>query len=164
MSHVEGSVDPMRDVEIINTELIFADMEQIERKLPQLQKKAKTKDADTLKEVSVLEKIQAALNAGKLARTVKNDLSEEEKLLVKPYNFLTMNPFVYAINVSQEDIANASAIQSQFAEKLQTPVAIVCAKLESEMMELEDTEKKEFIQELLSVEHTAHIPTLDDLI
>jgi hypothetical protein len=84
--------------------------------------------------------------------------------LIKPYNFLTMKPFVYAINISQEDIWSWSEIQKEFEEKLHSPVAIVCAKLESEMMELEWEEKQEFIKELLEIDNVGHIPTLDDLI
>ena len=84
--------------------------------------------------------------------------------LLRSYNLLTMKPFVYAINISQDDIPQSSAIQAEFTEKLKSPVSIVCAKLESEMMELEGEEKQEFIRELLAIDKVAHIPTLDDLI
>jgi ribosome-binding ATPase len=75
-----------------------------------------------------------------------------------------MKPFVYAINISQEDIPHAYHIQEEFMVKLQSPVAVVCAKLESEMMELEGEEKQDFIRELLAIDKVTHIPTLDDLI
>ncbi len=163
--HVEGGVDPMRDVEIINTELILSDLEQIERTLPNIQKRAKTANNKEDKLLAEgLEKIQKVLQEGKIAHIVKSDLTPEQWKLIKPYNFLTMKPFVYAINISQEDIWLWSQIQKEFEEKLHSPVAIVCAKLESEMMELEGEEKQQFIKELLEIDNIAHIPTLDDLI
>ncbi len=163
--HVEGSVDPMRDVEIINTELILADLEQIERVLPNIQKRAKlAANKDDAKLAEVLVQIQAVLQQGKIAHSLKEYLSAEEWKLIKAYNFLTMKPFVYAINISQEDIPYAHKIQEEFMVKLQSPVSIVCAKLESEMMELEGEEKQEFIRELLEMDKVTHIPTLDDLI
>lgn len=163
--HVEGHVDPMRDVEIINTELILADLDQIERNLPNIQKRARiASNKDDAKLAHVLEQVQTVLREGKIAHSLKEYLSAEEWKLLKPYNFLTMKPFVYAINVSQEDLPYAHHIQEEFMVKLQSPVAIVCAKLESEMMDFEGEEKQEFIQELLSVEKVTHIPTLDDLI
>jgi ribosome-binding ATPase YchF (GTP1/OBG family) len=104
------------------------------------------------------------LAQGKIAHSVKGDLTPEQRRLIRPYNFLTMKPFVYAINISQDDIGSSLDIQKEFEEKLHSPVAIVCAKLESEMMEFDGEEKQEFIKELLSIDHVGHIPTLDDLI
>jgi len=163
--HVEGTVDPMRDVEIINTELILCDLDQIDRNLPNIQKRAKlAANKDDAKLAVVLEQVQTVLRQGKIAHSLKEYLSAEEWKLLKPYNFLTMKPFVYAINISQDDISEAHHIQEEFMVKLQSPVAIVCAKLESEMMEFEDEEKQDFMKELLSLDKISHIPTLDDLI
>lgn len=163
--HVEGDIDPMRDVEIINTELILADLEQIERTLPNIQKRSRiATNKDDVKLVEALSLIQKVLQEGKIAHIVKWDLTAEQWKLVKPYNFLTMKPFIYAINVSQEDIVDAESIKKEFEEKLHSPVAIVCAKLESEMMDFEWEERDEFIKELLEIEHIDNIPTLDDLI
>lgn len=163
--HVEGWVDVMRDVEIINTELIFADLEIIERNLPNLAKRAKTSgNKDELKIVEILMEIQQALIQGKIAHNIKNKLTKDEEKLIKAYNFLTTKPIVYAINIGQDDIPFAHTIAQEFMEKLQSPVAIVCAKLESEMMDMDDTEKDEFIRELVSIDKVAHIPTLNDLI
>ena len=162
--HVEGGVDPLRDREIINTELIFSDLEQIEKTLPNLQKKAKlAQNKDDKKSAEILEKIQKVLLEGRLANTLREELAEELKL-IRPYNFLTLKPFVYALNISQEDIQNAEALKKEFEEKLQAPVAIVCVKIESEMMELSNEEKSEFLTELLELQQGAKIPTLDDLI
>ena len=164
ISHVEGEVDPMRDVEIINMELILSDLEQIEKKLPQLAKKAKSKDKDATKEYAVLQKIYAVLEQGKLAYDAKNGLSDEELKYIRGFQLLTFKPFVYAINVAQEELSDGVAIQQEFEKKLDRPVAIVCAKLEHEMMEFEGEERDEFLKELLEVEHLDRIPTLDDLI
>ena len=163
--HVEWWIDPVRDVEIINTELIFADLEQIDRILPNVQKRAQTANSKEDKVLAdALLKIKDALSAWKMANTVKSDLIPEQLSLIKSYNFLTLKSFVYAINISQEDLWNARQIQKEFEEKLDSPVAIVCAKLESEIMELEWEEKQEFIKELLSINDMEYIPTLDDLI
>ncbi len=163
--HVEWGVDPMRDVDIINTELILSDLEQIDRVLPNIQKRAKlASNKDDILLAEWLAKIQKVLQEWKIAHIVKEDLTLEQWKFIKPYNFLTMKPFVYAINISQDDISNALDIQKEFQEKLHSPVSIVCAKLESEMMEFEWEEKQQFIKELLEIDNISHIPTLDDLI
>lgn len=163
VNHVEGEVHPVRDAEIINGELIFSDLEQVDRHLPGLIKKAqKAWDKEAKAIAAVLTKINDTLNAGKMANTL--DLSDAEKKLIKSYNLLTLKPIIYALNISQDDIPNAKAIKEEFESKLDAPVSIVCAKLESEMMEFESEERNEFIKELLEIDHTDHIPTLDDLI
>ncbi len=164
--HVEWGVDPMRDVEIINTELIFADLEVIERILPNLAKKTKMGkgNKDEVRLVEILSEIQQALIQGKIAHNIKDKLTKDDEKLIKSYNFLTTKPIIYAINIGQDDIPYAHEIQNEFMVKLQAPVCIVCAKLESEMMDMGDTEKDEFIRELVSVDKVAHIPTLNDLI
>ena len=163
--HVEWGVDPLRDREIINTELIFADLEQIEKNLPNLQKKARiTQNKDEKRTVEILEAIQKVLMEGKLANTIKSEFSPEDLKLIKSYNFLTLKPFIYALNIAQEDLANAEALKKEFEQKLNAPVAIVCVKLESEMMEFSPKERSEFLTELLELHGDNPIPTLDDLI
>ena len=162
--HVEGEVDPLRDREIINTELIFADLEHIEKVLPNLQKRAKiAQNKEDKKVAEILEKIQKVLMEGKLANTIKEDFSDEELKLIKSYNFLTLKPFVYALNIAQEDIQNAEKLKAEFEAKLQAPVAIVCVKLEAEMMSFSSEERNEFLTELLEIWGN-QVPTLDDLI
>lgn len=163
--HVEWPIDPMRDVEIINTELIFADLEHLDRVLPHLQKKAKVGNAskDDKRLVEILELIQKKLMNWNLAYTLKNQFSIEDLKLIKSYNFLTLKPFIYALNVAQDDLAQAEALKAEFKEKLQAPVAIVCVKVEAEMMEMETEEKVAFLSEMLSLD-SWKIPTLDDLI
>ncbi len=164
--HVEWAVDPMRDVEIINTELIFSDLEIIDRNLSNLAKKTKMGkwNKDEVRLVEILMEIQTALIQGKISHNIKNTLTKDDEKLIKSYNFLTTKPIVYAINIWQEDIPFAHEIANEYMEKLQSPVAIVCAKLEAEMMEMDDEEKDEFIRELLSIDKVTHIPTLNDLI
>lgn len=163
--HVEWTVDPMRDVEIINTELILADLDQIERILPNIQKRARlAANKDDVKLADILGQIKTVLQQWKVAHSLKEFISPEDWKLIKSYNFLTMKPFVYAINISQEDIPYSHKIQEEFMVKLQSPVSIVCAKLESEMMDLDWEEKQQFIRELLEMDKVTHIPTLDDLI
>jgi len=94
---------------------------------------------------------------------LREELSDEDLKLVKSYNFLTLKPFIYALNISQDDIVNASSIQAEYQTKLHAPVAIVCVKLEEEMLDMEDEEKIDFISELVAVEKS-QIPTLDNLI
>ncbi len=163
--HVEWGIDPDRDREIINTELIFADLEQVERVLPTLQKRAKVpQNKEDKKVAEVLEKIQKVLLEGKLANTIRDELSEDDLKLIKSYNFLTLKPFVYALNISQDDIKNSEALKNEFEKKFNAPVAIVCVKLESEMMNFTNEEREEFLQELLEIQPDTRIPTLDDLI
>jgi ribosome-binding ATPase YchF (GTP1/OBG family) len=155
----------MRDVEIINTELIFADLEVIERNLPNLVKKTKVQgNKDDIRLIEILMEIQTALLQGKIAHNIKEKLNKEDQKLIKSYNLLTTKPIVYAINIGQDDIPNAHNIAEEFMVKLESPVAIVCAKLEAEMMEMEDKEKDEFIRELTELDKLAHVPTLNDLI
>ena len=99
-----------------------------------------------------------------MAHSLKEYLSSEEFKLLKPYNLLTMKPIVYAVNISQDDIPFSHSIAEEFMLKLQSPVAVVCAKLEAEMMEMWTEEKEEFMRELLNIDKITRIPTLDDLI
>lgn len=161
--HVEGKPDPMRDIEIINAELIIADLQTIEKKLPDRERKLKGNDEEAKKMVALLKRLQSVLSEGRLAIDIVHDLSEEEKKYVKTLTLLTFKPFIYAINVSERDLVRADEIKRSFAEKLQKPVAIVSAKFESEIMDLEDDEKALFVEEL-SGGSTTSIPTLDDLI
>jgi GTP-binding protein YchF len=163
--HVEGAVDPLRDVEIINMELIFADLEHLERVLPALQKKAKmgTGSKEDKKLAEILELIQKTLLEGNLAHTIKNQLSPDDLKRIKSYNFLTLKPFIYAINIAQTDLANAESLKAEFEAKLQAPVAVICVKIEEEMMTMTTQEKLDFLAEMLALEHS-RIPTLDDLI
>lgn len=160
--HVEWTTDPMRDVEIINTELIMADLQLIERKIPELERKLKGQDKESAQLLPILQHIQQLLLAGKLAYDCAGDLSVDEKKQLRQFNFLTFKPFIYAINVHEQELKNATQIKSQFEAVLHKPVAIVCAKFESELLEASTEERSLFLQEL--AEDIETIPTLDDLI
>jgi GTP-binding protein YchF len=164
ITHVHGEVDPMEDAQIINLELIFADLQQIEKSLPQIEKKAKSKDPKASEQVKALQKVHTYLQEGIWLYTVRNQFTDKDMEHLCVYNLLSMKPMIYALNVSQEDIHNAPAIQSDYQEKLHAPVAIVCARLEEEMIEFSAQERKEYLLELTQSEHIDHIPTLDDLI
>lgn len=164
VSHVEWSVDPMRDVEIINYELILSDLEQVEKNLPAIAKKASvTKEKTVVATASALTKIKKALDAAQLIYDIRDDLTTEEKESIKSYNFLTDKSFIYAINVGQEDLIRAEEIKQEFADKLKKPIAIVCAPMESEMMTLTKEERDEMI-EMMTWALSSAVPTLDDMI
>lgn len=145
--HVEGTIDPIRDIETINYELILADMEVIEKRLPKIEKKAQLKvEKDAIVEYEILKKLQAKLSEGIPARLV--DLTKEEKNFIKNYNFLTMKPMLYIANVSENDIA----IGNDFVEKVKeyavkdhAEVVMVCAKIEEELSEVDEELKEEFL-------------------
>lgn len=165
VSHVEWSVDPLRDVEIINMELIISDLEQVDKNLPAIAKKASvTKEKTMVATASALTKIKKALDSGKLIYDIRDELSQEEHIAIKNYNFLTNKSFLYAINVGQDDLAHAQEIQQEFYNKLQKPIAIVCAALESEMMTLSESEREEFLEMMVDKVDVKSIPTLDDMI
>lgn len=147
--HVEGTVDPIRDIETINYELILADLDVIEKRLPKIEKKAQLKvDKDAVLEFSILTKMRDALQQGILARLV--DLSAEEKLFIKNYSFLTMKPMLYIANVDEDSIATGNEYVEkvrEFAKNNQAEVVMVCAKIEEELSELDEETKKDFLGE-----------------
>lgn len=146
--HVSGSVDPLRDMEVINLELSLADLAQLEKRLERQRKQAK-KDKEAGEEVAVLEKILPILNEGKPARLV--DLTAEEKALIKPLGLLTAKPVIYAANVSDEDLATGNKWVDQVkqqAEKENAKVVVISAQVESELVDLSLEEKAEFLESL----------------
>ena len=150
--HVEGSVDPIRDIEIINLELIMADLQTIDNRLSKVERKAVTnKDKDALAEVVVLKKLKEALEAGKPARSV--ELDKDELLLIKAFSLLTIKPMIYIANMSDEEIADPQANPyfqkvKELANLEHNEVVPVCAKIEEELSELDKEEKTEFLNEL----------------
>ena len=149
VTHVEGSVDPIRDIEIISTELCLADLEAVERRLERLGRIIKSGDKKAVHEKVVLEKIVAGLSDGTPARRLK--LDEEEKELVRELNLLTLKPTLYVANVNEEEAANAddnpyvAKVKEYAAEEGAVTVA-VCAKIEAEIAELDEAEEKEFLE------------------
>jgi GTP-binding protein YchF len=150
--HVSGSVDPERDIEVINLELALADLSQVEKRLERAKKQAKG-NKDQQVEIEVLEKIIALLNEGKPARNLK--LTEEEELLIKPLGLLTRKPIIFAANVSEEDLASGNdwvkkveAIATQEGAK----VVIVSAQVEAELLELPEEEQLDYLASLGATE------------
>ncbi|AFY42538.1 redox-regulated ATPase YchF [Nostoc sp. PCC 7107] len=146
--HVAGSVDPARDIEIINLELGLADLGQIERRIERTRKQARTsKDAQF--EITVLEKLIAALNEGKSVRQVS--LNEEESAIIQGLGLLTSKPIIYAANVSEDDLATGNEFVERvrpIAAQENAQVVIVSAQVEAELVELAEEEKADFLESL----------------
>ncbi len=149
--HVDSSVNPVRDIETINLELIFSDLEIIERRIARTAKAAKA-DKALQKEIVTLENIKKNLEDGKVARNI--EFNEDETEFVKELNLLTYKPVLYATNVSEDELAD-DAKNNQFVNEVRelaknegSEVFVVCAKIEEEIAELEPEEKKEFLADL----------------
>ncbi len=150
ITHVEGSVDPIRDAEIIETELMLADLESITKQTDNLAKKAKgDKDAKAQLDFALI--IKAALEQGKSARTVKPS-SEDEMRWMKLLQLLTSKPILYVCNVNEDDAANGNDFTKKVDEMAKAqgaPTVIICAEIESQIAQLEtDEEKTEFLSSL----------------
>lgn len=148
--HVEGSVDPLRDIETIDLELIFSDMEVADRRLQKAIKAAKGGDKAAASEAALLEKLIAHLEEGKCARLFPVDF-EEDKAFLASCNLLTYKPVLYAANVKEDDLAAGNEYVERvkrFAAEEGSEAFIVCAQIEQEIAELEDDEKQMFLEDL----------------
>ncbi len=146
--HVSGSVDPARDIEVINLELALADLGQVEKRVERLRKQAKN-SKEAAEELAILEKILICLNDGISARKV--DLSKEDEELIKNLGLLSRKPIIYAANVSEDDLATGNDwVESvrQIAQQERAKVVIVSAQVESELVELSEEERKDFLGSL----------------
>ena len=151
ITHVEGGVDPIRDIEIINVELIMSDLEIITNRLNKIGKKVEmTKDKKELLEINTLKKCLENLEKNIALRNV--DFNEDELLVLKNFSFITLKPIIYAANVNEEDaIVGTNEYVEQvksYAANEGSGVITLCAKLESELSELEESDKKEFMSSL----------------
>ncbi|MFO7830921.1 MAG: redox-regulated ATPase YchF [Desulfuromonadaceae bacterium] len=147
--HVDGSVDPLRDIDVIQTELNLADLEAVERRSTRLRKLAASGDKDAKSELGALEKLNAALNEGRPARLA--GLGKEERFLLAPLNLITMKPVLYVANVSEDDLAGEHEYVEhvrKYAEAQGAELVIICGKIEAEIAELDASEKQEFLGEL----------------
>lgn len=150
--HVDGSVDPLRDIETINLELTFSDLEILERRISKVAKVAKNDKAQA-KELDLLMRLKEHLEKGRLAKTFAAG-DEEEQSLIAGYNLLTAKPVIYAANVKDTDIANDGADNEhvrkvrEFAKQENSEVFVICAQIEQEIAELEDDERKMFLEDL----------------
>ena len=150
ITHVEGSVDPIRDVEIINLELALADLEIITNRIDKIKKKAETtKDKEALIELSALQKSKESLEKNIPLRLIQ--YTKEELLAIKSFNFITLKPHIYLANIDENEIGIENDYVKklkEYAEKEQTKVITVSAKIESELSELNDEDKNEMLKDL----------------
>lgn len=151
--HVDGSIDPLRDIETINLELIFSDIEILERRIAKAARAARN-DKAIAKEVALMEKIKAHLEEGKMAKSFEDISDEEEAEWLAGYNLLTYKPVIFAANVLEDDLADDGAgnekVQAvrDYAAREMSEVFVVCAQIEQEIAELDDEEKKMFLEDL----------------
>ena len=150
--HVDGSVDPLRDIETIDLELIFSDLEILDRRISKTTK-GSMNDKSLAKELEILKRIKAHLEDGKLARSMETD-DEDEKEFLSTLNLLTYKPVIFAANVCEDDLADDGVSNSYvekvraFAKENNSEVFVICAQIEQEIAELEEDEKKMFLEDL----------------
>ena len=150
--HVDGSVDPLRDIETINLELIFSDLEILERRISKVVKAARM-DKSLAKEEALLARIKEHLESGKMAKSMEVE-DEDELALLRSYNLLTYKPVIYAANVAEDDLADDGAGNEmvakvrEFAAGEESEVFVICAQIEQEIAELDDEEKAMFLEDL----------------
>ncbi len=153
MVHVDGSVNPARDIETINLELIFSDVEILERRIAKVAKQARM-DKTLAKELELLEAVKAHLENGNLAKTFEVPEDEDDEDWFRSYNLLTAKPVIYAANVSEDDLADDGASNPhvaavrEMAKAESSEVFVICAQIEQEIAELDDDEKTMFLEDL----------------
>ncbi|MCI9077991.1 MAG: redox-regulated ATPase YchF [Lachnospiraceae bacterium] len=150
--HVDGSIDPLRDIETINLELLFSDLEILERRYAKLVKSVKG-DKTLVKEKDLVENLKKHLEDGKMAKSYET-ADDDEKLLLESFNLLTGKPVIYAANVSEEDLADDASGNNyvnsvrEYAKNESSEVFVICAQIEQEIAELDDEERKMFLDDL----------------
>lgn len=150
ITHVSGKVDPIDDIEIVNLELILADLEVVENRIPKIEKKAQHKvEKEAVIEYSILTRLRDAFMNNMPARSV--ELTDDEKFFIKNYQFLTMKPMLYVCNVSEDEMATGNAYVEkvkEYAEKEGSKVVVISAKIEEELSVLDEEERQMFLQDL----------------
>ena len=151
--HVDGSIDPLRDIETINLELSFSDLEILERRISKAVRAARN-DKTIAKELALMERIKAHLEDGKMAKSFDDINDEDEQQWLESYNLLTYKPVIFAANVAEDDLADDGASNAgvqavrEYAKREDCEVFVVCAEIEQEIAELDDDEKSMFLEEL----------------
>ena len=151
--HVDGSIDPLRDIETINLELIFSDLEILERRISKAVRAARN-EKTIAKELALMERIKAHLEDGKMAKSFDDINDEDEQQWLESYNLLTYKPVIFAANVAEDDLADDGASNAgvqavrEYAARENCEVFVVCAEIEQEIAELDDDEKSMFLEEL----------------
>jgi len=149
VTHVEGSVDPIRDIEIINTELLLSDMEILDRAAERLKKSSKSGDKEMIKKLELLTQLQGPVGEGKLIREI--DGYEDIVKDLQEYQFITAKPVMYVMNVEEDDLLEDNEYAKKVREHAAKEGAVcvkICGKIEQEISELEDEEAKEFLADL----------------
>jgi ferrous iron transport protein B len=146
--HVNGSIDPKRDIEIINLELIFADIETITKRIADNEKKVRANDKEAKSRAEIYEKLRAHLESGKIASLL--DMTDDEKKMIADLHLLTAKPFIYAVNLAEDKILTS---ESELREMIgvqdeKIPVLPISAKIEMDMLDFSDEEKAMFLDEL----------------
>jgi ribosome-binding ATPase len=146
--HVAGKVDPISDIEVIQTELCLADLAAVEKGLHRVTKLARSGDKESAKLVTILEKCQVALNEAKPVRTI--DFSKEELPLLQQFFLITAKPAMFVANVSEDGFENNPYLDrlTAYAKAQNAPVVAICAKMEAEMADMEEDDKKMFLAEI----------------
>jgi len=146
--HVANKVDPIADIEVILTELCLADLAAVEKALHRVNKTARSGDKESIKQVAILEKCQAALNNTQPVRTI--DFSKEEQAQLKQFFLITAKPAMFVANVAEDGFDNNPFLDRlrDFAAKQNAPVVAICAKIEAELSEMDDADRLEFLKEL----------------
>ncbi|MBQ1315782.1 MAG: redox-regulated ATPase YchF [Erysipelotrichaceae bacterium] len=151
ITHVENSVDPKRDIEIVNVELALADLDTVQNRISKVERKAQTKEKDAVKEYELLKKLKQALEEGRGARSV--ELNDEEKAIIKSFNLLTIKPVIYIANMSETDIShpedNAYYQEvKKIADAEGNKVIAITARMEEELSRLDDEERQLFLEDM----------------
>ena len=152
--HVTGDVDPVRDIEIVTTELVLADLETIEKRLEKISRDVKRGDKHALLEAHLLEQFRAHLNTGKPANTLGLPLAPDEKLMVRGFFLLTDKPTIFAANVKEDELASAEAnhvvaeVRDYARAHHACETVAICAQLESDVADLSPEEAREYLKEL----------------
>ena len=151
ITHVDGSIDPVRDFQTINLELIFADLETIEKRIPKIEHQAKSKVGDALEEYQLLLKLKDELMAGKLLSQV--DLDKDEEKMIRSYSFLTLKKMLVVANIKESELANPMENKHykdlcDYVLPLGYKVLPICAQVELDLIDFDEEEKKDYLQEL----------------
>ncbi len=151
ITHVENSVDPRRDIEIVNVELALADLDTVQNRISKVERKAQTKEKDAVKEYELLKKLKKALEEGQGARSV--ELNDEEKAIVRSFNLLTIKPVIYIANMSETDIShpedNAYYQEvKKIADEEGNKVIAITARMEEELSRLDEEERQLFLEDM----------------
>ena len=146
--HVAGKIDPLSDIEIINTELALADMDSVDKAITRVSKQTKSGDKDAKARLVLLERVKAQLDEGKPVRAM--GLDKDERLAIRDLFLLTIKPTMYIANVDENGFENNPQLEAvkKLADSEGAPVVPVCAAIEAEMVELDDEEKQEFLNEM----------------